>query len=151
MALNPKQRRFAQEYLVDCNGTAAAKRAGYSVKTANEQSVRLLANISIQHEIQIGQKKLLKRTELNAEWVLNRFKEISDRCMQKVPVMVYDPESKSMKQEIDEETGEGVWTFQASGANKATEQIGKQLGVYIEKQEIDAHVTVEVIDAYKTQ
>ena len=32
--LNDKQKRFVDEYLVDLNATAAAKRAGYSEKTA---------------------------------------------------------------------------------------------------------------------
>ena len=31
--LTRKQRKFAEEYLVDCNGTKAAIRAGYSPKT----------------------------------------------------------------------------------------------------------------------
>ena len=32
--LTDKQKRFVDEYLVDLNATAAAKRAGYSEKTA---------------------------------------------------------------------------------------------------------------------
>lgn len=32
--LTPKQKKFCDEYLVDCNGAAAAIRAGYSKKTA---------------------------------------------------------------------------------------------------------------------
>lgn len=32
--LTRKQRKFAEEYLVDCNATQAAIRAGYSPKTA---------------------------------------------------------------------------------------------------------------------
>lgn len=39
--LTKKQRRFADEYLVDCNGTKAAIRAGYSPKTANEQAAKV--------------------------------------------------------------------------------------------------------------
>lgn len=45
--LTQKQRRFADEYLVDCNGTKAAVRAGYSPKTANEQAAKLMANPKI--------------------------------------------------------------------------------------------------------
>ena len=44
--LPPRQRRFVAEYLVDCNGTQAAIRAGYSRKTANEQAADLLAKPS---------------------------------------------------------------------------------------------------------
>ena len=32
--LTKKQKRFVQEYLIDLNATAAARRAGYSEKTA---------------------------------------------------------------------------------------------------------------------
>ena len=41
MSLTDKQEAFVREYLIDCNGTRAAIRAGYSRKTANEQAVRL--------------------------------------------------------------------------------------------------------------
>ena len=41
LSLTPKQARFAQEYLVDLNGTQAAIRAGYSQRTANELAARL--------------------------------------------------------------------------------------------------------------
>lgn len=44
--------RFAAEYLVYLNATAAAKRAGYSEKTACEQAVRLLANFKVQTAVQ---------------------------------------------------------------------------------------------------
>jgi len=42
MALTDKQIRFCEEYLIDLNATQAAIRAGYSVKTANEQAGRLI-------------------------------------------------------------------------------------------------------------
>jgi phage terminase small subunit len=45
MALNERQRLFYKEYLVDSNATQAAKRAGYSEKTAYSQGQRLLKNV----------------------------------------------------------------------------------------------------------
>ncbi len=42
MALNAKQQRFCDEYLIDLNATQAAIRAGYSQKTAYSQGQRLL-------------------------------------------------------------------------------------------------------------
>ncbi|MGZ9712992.1 terminase small subunit [Glaciimonas sp. GNP009] len=47
--LTPRIKLFVVEYSKDLNGTQAAIRSGYSVKTANEQSVRLLANVSVKH------------------------------------------------------------------------------------------------------
>ena len=46
--LTPKQQRFVDEYLIDLNATQAAIRAGYSPKTAQEQSSRLLSNVMVQ-------------------------------------------------------------------------------------------------------
>ena len=50
--LTRKQRKFAEEYLVDCNGTKAAISAGYSPKTANEQAAKLMSNPKIKSYIE---------------------------------------------------------------------------------------------------
>lgn len=71
MALTRKQQIFVLEYLNCWNASEAARRAGYSPKTANEQGARLLANASvaseISHEIEERQIKpaevLLRLTE----------------------------------------------------------------------------------------
>ena len=74
--LTGKRARFVSEYLIDLNGTKAAIRAGYSVKTANEQASRLLANVSVQAQLQKRMKEREKRTEINADYVLKRLVEI---------------------------------------------------------------------------
>lgn len=51
MILTPKQERFCVEYLVDCNATQAAIRAGYSAKTARSQGQRMLTNVDIKSKI----------------------------------------------------------------------------------------------------
>lgn len=70
MALTPKQERFVQEYLVDLNATAAAKRAGYSEKTACEQAARLLANVKVQTAVQEAKQARQERTEITQDMVL---------------------------------------------------------------------------------
>ena len=74
--LTGKRARFVSEYLIDLNGTQAAIRAGYSVKTANEQASRLLANVSVQAHLQKRMKEREQRTEINADYVLKRLVEI---------------------------------------------------------------------------
>lgn len=68
--LEPRQKLFVKEYLVDCNGTQAAIRAGYSAKTAGEQAPRLLANVRIKEAVQNGLKEKYHRFDLTAERVL---------------------------------------------------------------------------------
>ncbi len=45
--LTAKQARFVEEYLVDLNATAAAKRAGSSERTAEQLGCRLLRNVEV--------------------------------------------------------------------------------------------------------
>jgi phage terminase small subunit len=127
--LSAKQLAFCEQYIIDLNATQAAIRAGYSQKTANEQSSRLLANVKIQAKIKELRSVISEKSEIDALWVLKRFKEISDRCMQAVPVMVFDHVNKCMVQKEDED-GNGVWEFDSAGANKATEMIGKHIGFF---------------------
>ncbi len=65
-----KQKRFIKEYLIDLNATQAAIRAGYSKKTAQEQSSRLLSNVMIQAAIQVAKKARAKKTGCTAEFVI---------------------------------------------------------------------------------
>lgn len=64
--LNPKQRRFAAEYLKDQNATQAAIRSGYSKKTAKQIGSRLLTNVDIKAEIE----RKLNKYEVTAERVI---------------------------------------------------------------------------------
>lgn len=51
MGLTRKRRRFIEEYLKDFNATQAAKRAGYSERTAYSQGSRLLKIVEISDAI----------------------------------------------------------------------------------------------------
>jgi phage terminase small subunit len=68
--LTAKQQRFVDEYLIDLNATQAAIRSGYSVKTANEQGARLLANVSVQEAIAKEMAERSKRTGINQDRVV---------------------------------------------------------------------------------
>ncbi len=127
MSLTDRQSRFVQEYLLDLNATQAAARAGYSVKTANEQGARLLANVSVAQAVRQAQAARAERTQLTQDWVLERLRETVERCMQAEPVK--DSEGGST----------GLYKFNAAGANKALELIGKHLGMFIEKHEVTSH------------
>ena len=120
--LTPKQRLFVAEYLIDLNATQAAIRAGYSKKTAGSQGERLLKNVEIMNAVQLAMAKRAEKVEINAEWVLQKAKEVFERCMQEIPVEVWDKE-----QQCYVETGE--YKFEAAAANKALEIIGKHVSV----------------------
>ena len=63
--LTAKQDRFCDEYLIDCNGTQAAIRAGYSERTANRIASQLLAKREIQEAISERQKRLSENLDFD--------------------------------------------------------------------------------------
>ena len=68
--LTQKQRLFVAEYLVDGNATRAAKAAGYSEKTAQEQGSRLLSNVMVAAEIEQRTAKREQKLAITGEKVL---------------------------------------------------------------------------------
>ena len=79
MALTPKQERFVQEYLVDLNATAAAKRAGYSGKRASELGYQLLQKTTVQAAIQKAIQARNKRTAVSQDYVIEKLVEIAEK------------------------------------------------------------------------
>ena len=68
--LTVKQQRFTEEYVVDYNATAAAKRAGYSPKTAGAIGFENLTKPEIQKALGIVQDKAAEQTALTHQYVL---------------------------------------------------------------------------------
>ena len=68
--LTPKQRRFVQEYLIDLNATAAARRSGYSEKTADRIGPELLGKPWISAEIQTAIELRERRTAITQDRVI---------------------------------------------------------------------------------
>lgn len=128
MKLTDKQQRFCDEYMIDLNGTQAAIRAGYSHKTACEQASRLLANVKVQQYIIEKQDEKSEKLNISHEWVLQRLKDISDRCVQAEPVLI-----RSLEGDMIES---GEYRFDSGGANKSTELIGKHLGMFGDKLDV---------------
>ncbi len=70
MPLNDRQARFAEEFLVDLNGTQAAIRAGYAPGSAKVAAARLLTNANIATTIAEAQAARSHRTEVTADRVV---------------------------------------------------------------------------------
>lgn len=125
--LTDKQKEFVRQYLVDLNATQAAIRAGYSMKTAYRQGADLLQKTSIREAIEKAQAKRAQRVEVTQDYVLSNLVEVVERTMQRAPVT-----NRKGEQATDEE-GRAVWTFDAKGANRALELLGKHLGIFTDK------------------
>lgn len=69
--LTAKQQIFVAEYLKDLNATQAAIRAGYSEKTAQEQSSRLLSNVMVSAAVDAATAARAEKLEITADRVLS--------------------------------------------------------------------------------
>ena len=75
--LTEKQKKFCDEYLVDCNATQAAIRAGYSPKTAYSIGEENLRKPELQAEIQKRKIELQNKLEITQEKVLQELASIA--------------------------------------------------------------------------
>ena len=118
--MNDKRRAFVREYLIDLNASAAARRAGYSARTSDRTGYDLLRNPEVEAAIQTALKERAEKAAVTAEWVLERLR-------------------------IEAE-GLGPDTT-ASARIRASELLGKHLGILTDKTEHSGGITIEVIYA----
>lgn len=153
--LTEKQQRFVDEYLIDLNATQAAIRAGYSVKTANEQGAQNLAKVSIQQAIAEQMADRSRRTGVNQDRIVL---ELARIAFAKITDIV-DSEGKIKSTATDDdlaciesvkykgsesETSSSVEReVKLSSKLKALELLGKHLGMWNDK--LDVNVSIPVV------
>lgn len=125
--LTDKQKRFAEEYLIDCNAVAAAVRAGYSKKGAVKSAWQLL-----EHK---GIKELIteKMAELESAKIADT-KEVLEYLTQ---VLRGESESSVL---VSMGGSQGVANKPPDEKErlKAAELLGKRLGIFTEQVNLNA-------------
>lgn len=132
--LTAKQQRFAEEYLVDLNGTQAAIRAGYSSKTANEQAARLLAKDSVQAYVTELRQAQSKRTQIDADYVLGTIHETVERCRQTVRPK-FDRRGDPVMAEQSDGSLAQAYEFDSKAVLKGCELLGRNLALWKDRVE----------------
>lgn len=77
-SLTDRQKIFCYEYIKDLNASEAAKRAGYSERSAPQIAGQLMDNPLVKVMIQSLMDNRAKELEITAEKVLRRIDEIAD-------------------------------------------------------------------------
>lgn len=157
--MSPKQQRFVEEYLIDLNATAAAKRAGYSERTAQEQSSRLLSNVMVQQAIQAAQESRSKRTEIKADAVLAELAKIAFSDMRTFaewgpggvklkPSEELAPDQSACVAEVSESTSKdgGSLRFKLHSKTEALSLLGKHLKLFTDRLEVAGAIRLELIE-----
>jgi len=134
--MNAKQKRFCDEYLIDCNATQAAIRAGYSPKTAYSIGQENLKKPELKNYIDEQLERIHNEKTADAQEVLEYLTAV-------------------MRGEHTEQVlkliGEGVQTVTdidvaARERLKAAELIGKRYGMFKDNVGVDLEPVVIVND-----
>jgi phage terminase small subunit len=170
--LNPKQKKFVKEYLLDLNATQAAIRAGYSRRTAGEIGHEHLKKPEIKRAIQKAMDKRAKRLEIS-----------QDRILEELAILAYsdlkhyldiDPDTgairakgfenmpenasralKAIKEDrVIKEDADGHKVtifdkvrFELHDKIKPLELLGKHLGMFKDEVQVSGGLTINVISA----
>lgn len=134
--MNAKQKKFCDEYLIDCNATQAAIRAGYSSKTAYSIGEENLKKPELKAYIEQQLELLHNEKTANAQEVMEYLTSV-------------------MRGEHREQTlqlvGDGVQKIayidvSAKERLKAAELIGKRYGIFKDNVNVDLEPVVIVND-----
>jgi phage terminase small subunit len=165
--LTPREVRFVQEYMIDLCGTAAAIRAGYSRRSANSSSSRLMAQLHVKKAIREAMDARARMVGITAEKVLAEistvaFSDLKDHVkIRDGEVRVYDFEgmpdgsSRALESVSDTRDAKGAGKISVKLYNKmqALAMLAAHLGICRESvavtgadgKPLDATLTVKVV------
>jgi phage terminase small subunit len=157
--LTPKQQTFVDEYLVDLNATQAAIRAGYSVKNAGKIGSELLQKTRIKNAIDKAMAERSRRTGINQDRVLRELAKVA--FVNATDVINMD--EATIKGEANREDTAAIASVKVKtipGEDgditerevkiydklKALELLGKHLGMFTDKLNVNAEMAVKIVD-----
>ncbi len=160
--LTDKQQAFVLEYMRDLNASAAARRAGYSSKTAYSIGQENLTKPDIQAAIQKRREKIEQKTEITIERVLREYARLGFNDPRK---LFNDDGSPKGIHELDDDTAAAIGgldvleQYEGTGKDRvfvgyvkkykladkrgALDSIGKHLGMFIERIKAEVGAKVE--------
>ena len=131
--MNAKQRRFAEEYSVDHNATAAAIRAGYGEGTARQQGSRLLGKVEVKQLVAKLDGEKADELGVDAQWVVERLIAVYEKPFDGSPRVW---KGKPVTVEVDGEHVK-VEDWSPQGANTALQTIAKVIGATTDRTAVD--------------
>ena len=157
--LTAKQEVFVDEYLVDLCATQAAIRAGYSVKNAGKIGSELLQKTRIKAAIDKAMAERSRRTGINQDRVLRELAKVafvntSDVINMDEATIRGDANREdtatiaSVKvKRIPTEEGDIVEReVKVYDKLKALELLGKHMGMFKDKLDVNAEMAVKIVD-----
>jgi phage terminase small subunit len=137
--MTERQKRFCEEYLIDCNGTQAAIRAGYSEKTATKIAAENLTKPDIREYIDEKLAEISSQRTADAREVMEYLTSVM---------------RGEHKEQVLRLVGNGTQKIDSMNVTekdrlKAAELIGKRYGLFKESVDVNGVVPVVLCDDVK--
>jgi phage terminase small subunit len=115
--LTAKQSAFVAAYMISRNGADAVRQAGYTTDRPDRLAYQMLRSDRVVREITRRQTALVKRTEIDEEWVLQRLAQTYGLACER---------------------------HQYSAATKALELVGKSIGMFDSTRSLNPQTGYEI-------
>ena len=113
-SLTPKQQKAVDQLLLDPSLKRCAEATGYSYDYVRQ----LVTKPHIVDALETARAERSKRTQIDADWVLEQLVKVYGRCMQ-------------VEETLDREGNPtGKFRFEHTGATRSLELIGKHVGAF---------------------
>ena len=137
--MTERQKRFCEEYLIDCNGTQAAIRAGYSEKTATKIAAENLTKPDIREYIDEKLAEMSSQRTADAREVMEYLTSVMrGEHTEQVLRLIGNGTQKIDSMKVTEKD-----------RLKAAELIGKRYGLFKESVDVNGVVPVVLCDDVK--
>jgi phage terminase small subunit len=172
--LNPRQKAFCREYVKDYNGMQSAIRAGYSAKTAKSIASTLLTKINLQNYIadlekQFQNKVFISKEKILKELALIGFSSIDEhmavgedgfvraKSFEEMPAGAVRAVKKIKEKRVIKSCQgtkdnpskdvilDSTFEFELYDKPTALVNMGKELGMFRDRQELTGDVTLRII------
>jgi phage terminase small subunit len=144
--VTPKQKRFCDEYLIDCNAVEAAKRAGYKGETCKNASRWLDPNSTEKYNAEMHEYIQGKLEEMQSKTIAD-----ATEVMQYLTSVLRGEETEEVI--VVEGMGDGcsraTTVDKAVGARdklKAAELLAKRYGLLTDKISVEGSIPVVIVD-----
>ncbi len=155
-SLKLRHQKFILSYLTHFNGTKAAREAGFSPKTANEQAAQLLAKLSIQEALAevsavVMEADIATIKEIHQFWTRVMRSSITNVCSWNEDGFTFTKNSENILRETaqlikrirvtERVSQKGDWTetrteIELHDAMDASDKLARSYGIYRDKMEI---------------
>ena len=152
--LTDKQKKFVEEYLIDLNATQACIRAGYSPKYADREGHKLVENSRVSEAISNAMAERSRRTGINQDRIVQELARIA--FVKITDVVDSDGEINTNASDDDLACIESYKVEDSDSVNgssskrevklaskiKALELLGKHVGMWNDKIQVDVSIPV---------